>query len=284
MSEVRSNVRGAEAPVRELRYQRVYDLVLRLIEENGLRPGDKLPSTAELTKLADVSVISVRRALDELDHDGVIERHQGVGTFVAEPKLVSEPGRSGALLGTISDDARTVAFETRLVGLSVGMPGLNHVRALNIQEGQPVWEISRVRLRGGRLTVAERATIPLSLVPAIDEEQLADGSSLYELLAQRYGIVEAYAEQVFQVDRPSQWEREQLELSPTDVVMRVRGVSYTEDDVAFDSYQQTYRADEYVFYVQGRRSDSQLVRPGAGGSWAVRSLGSAQPPAAAAAE
>lgn len=258
---------------RELRYQRVYDMVLRLIEEQNLQPGDKLPSTAELTKMADVSVISVRRALDELDHDGVIERHQGLGTFVAQPRLISQPGRAGALLGTISADERPVEFETRLIRISVGMPSLNHVRALEIEEGQPVWEISRVRLRGDQLTVAERAILPLSLVPALDEAWLAEGRSLYELLAERYGIIEAYAEQVFQVDRPSQWEREQLQLKPNDTVMRVRGVSYTEDDIAFDSYQQTYRADEYLFYVQGSRTAQRLLNPESDGSWGVRALG-----------
>lgn len=261
------------APTRELRYQRVYDLVLRLIEEQGMQPGDRLPSTAELTKLAGVSVISVRRALDELDHDGVIERHQGLGTFVAQPKLISQPGRAGALLGTITDDERPVEFETRLIRLAVGMPSLNHVRALGIEEGQPVWEISRLRLRGERRTVVERAIIPLSLVPAIDEAQLADGRSLYELLAERYDIVEAYAEQVFQVDRPSRWEREQLQLAADDPVMRVRGISYTDDDVPFDSYQQTYRADEYLFYMQGARTSPRLVSPEGSGSWAVRALG-----------
>ncbi len=258
---------------RELRYQRVYDMVLRLIEDQGLQPGDRLPSTAELTKMADVSVISVRRALDELDHDGVIERHQGLGTFVAQPRLISQPGRAGALLGTISADEKPVEFETRLIRISVGMPSLNHVRALDIEEGQPVWEISRVRLRGDQRTVAERAIIPLSLVPALDEAQLAEGRSLYELLAERYGIVEAYAEQVFQVDRPSQWEREQLRLEHSDTVMRVRGVSYTEDDIAFDSYHQTYRADEYLFYVQGSRTSPRLLNPESAGSWGVRTLG-----------
>jgi len=256
-----------------LRYQRVYDLVLRLIDDEGLQPGDKLPSTAELTKLADVSVISVRRALDELDHDGVIERHQGLGTFVAQPKLISQPGRAGALLGTISDDSKPVEFTTRLIRIAVGMPSRNHVRALDIEEGQPVWEISRLRLRGDRRTVVERATLPLSLVPAIDEAQLADGRSLYELLEERYGLVESHAEQVFQVDRPSQWEREQLQLGTDDIVMRVRGVSYTEDDVAFDSYQQTYRADEYLFYVQGSRGTPRLLPPESAGSWGVRALG-----------
>ncbi len=260
-------------PGRELRYQRVYDLVLRLIEEQGMQPGDRLPSTAELTKMADVSVISVRRALDELDHDGVIERHQGLGTFVAQPRLVSQPGRAGALLGTITDEQQPVEFETRLIRLSAGMPSLNHVRALEIEEGQPVWEISRVRLRGERRTVAERAIIPLSLVPAIDEAQLEAGRSLYELLAERYGIVEAYSEQVFQVDRPSQWEREQLHLEPETAVMRVRGVSYTDEDVPFDSYQQTYRAEEYLFYVQGARASQRLLSTDGVGSWGVRTFG-----------
>ncbi|MFF8818608.1 GntR family transcriptional regulator [Leucobacter sp. NPDC015123] len=265
---------SAEQPAgRELRYQRVYDLVLRLIEEDGLEPGDKLPSTAELTKLADVSVISVRRALDELDHDGVIERHQGLGTFVAKPRLISQPGRAGALLGTISQDEQPVQFTTRLLRIAVGMPSRNHVRALDIQEGQPVWEISRVRLRDGRETVAERATLPLSLVPALDEAELAEGRSLYELLEELHGITEAYAEQVFQVDRPSQWEREQLGLGPNDTVMRVRGVSYTEDDIAFDSYQQSYRADEFLFYVQGARSTPRLLSPDSAGTWGVRALG-----------
>lgn len=268
-----NNPSGAAASGRELRYQRVYDLVLRLIEEQGLQPGDRLPSTAELTRMADVSVISVRRALDELDHDGVIQRHQGLGTFVAQPRLVSQPGRAGALLGTITDEARPVELETQLLGLTVGMPSLNHVRALDIEEGQPVWEISRVRLRGSERTVAERAIIPLSLVPAIDEAQLQGGRSLYELLAERYGIVEAYSEQVFQVDRPSQWEREQLHLKADDSVMRVRGVSYTDDDVPFDSYQQSYRASEYLFYVQGARTSPRLLDAGAAGTWNVRALG-----------
>lgn len=266
---------GTDAPRgRELRYQRVYDLVLRLIEEQGLRPGDRLPSTSELTRMADVSVISVRRALDELDHDGIIHRHQGLGTFVAQPRLVSQPGRAGALLGTITDDEQPVKFTTKLIRLSVGMPSLNHVRALGIEEGQPVWEISRVRLRGDQRTVAERAIIPLSIVPAIDESQLAAGRSLYDQLTERYGISEAYAEQVFQVDHPSQWEREQLHLEADDSVMRVRGVSYTDDDTPFDSYQQSYRADEYLFYVQGARTSPRLLDVESTGTWAVRTLGS----------
>lgn len=69
----------AKGSQRALRYQHVYDLVVAMIEEQGMRPGDQLPSTAELAELAGVSVISVRRALDELTRSGKIVRHQGSG-------------------------------------------------------------------------------------------------------------------------------------------------------------------------------------------------------------
>ena len=41
---------------RKLRYQHVYDLVLHIMAERGLKPGDRLPSTTELAGIAEVSI------------------------------------------------------------------------------------------------------------------------------------------------------------------------------------------------------------------------------------
>ena len=88
---------------RKLRYQHVYDLVLAIMAERDLKPGDRLPSTTELAEIAEVSSISVRRALDELERAGKITRRQGLGTFVAESRIASDPTRPGELL---ADPAR----------------------------------------------------------------------------------------------------------------------------------------------------------------------------------
>jgi GntR family transcriptional regulator len=66
---------------RKLRYQHVYDLVLAIMAERDLKSGDRLHSTTELAEIAQVSTISVRRALDELERAGKITRRQGLGTF-----------------------------------------------------------------------------------------------------------------------------------------------------------------------------------------------------------
>lgn len=52
-----------------------------------MEPGDKLPTEAELCKTYDVSRITVRRALGDLEREGRLVREQGRGTFVSRPAI-----------------------------------------------------------------------------------------------------------------------------------------------------------------------------------------------------
>lgn len=271
-SRAKKAERSSPAVPRVLRYQYVYDLVIDYIEQKGLTEGDQLPSTAELAELAHVSIISVRRALDELAHSGKIVRHQGVGTFVAPRKIVTEPSRPGSLLETMSSSTGEVQLSTQLVSMLVGMPSEKHAVALGIDEGQPVWEICRLRKVGESPKVLEKAVLPLSLVPALDEALLADGGSLYGMLTDRYNLTDDYVEQAFEVDHPDSWEREHLQLTARDTVVRIRGVSVDADGVAFDSFQQTYPASEFIFYISGT-SHRKLFEANDTGSWSIRPLG-----------
>ncbi|HEX9529123.1 MAG TPA: GntR family transcriptional regulator, partial [Streptosporangiaceae bacterium] len=110
-------------PRASLLYERVVDLVEQLIAEQGLVPGDMLPSYTELAGQAGVSLITVRRALDELERAGRVRRHQGLGTFVARPRIVTEPTRTGSLLATLAaGDGRVTRLETTVLSLHEGQP------------------------------------------------------------------------------------------------------------------------------------------------------------------
>ena len=65
-------------------YQQIVDHVQREISEGRLKPGDALPSFRHLAQELLVSVITVKRAYEELEREGIIFRRQGLGTFVAE--------------------------------------------------------------------------------------------------------------------------------------------------------------------------------------------------------
>lgn len=68
-------------------YQQIVDCLKREVSEGRLRPGTALPSFRQLAEDLLVSVITVKRAYEELEREGIIFRRQGLGTFVAEQGL-----------------------------------------------------------------------------------------------------------------------------------------------------------------------------------------------------
>jgi GntR family transcriptional regulator len=68
-------------------YQQIVDRLKREVSEGRLKPGAALPSFRQLAEDLLVSVITVKRAYEELEREGIIFRRQGLGTFVAEQGL-----------------------------------------------------------------------------------------------------------------------------------------------------------------------------------------------------
>jgi GntR family transcriptional regulator len=64
-------------------YQQIVDGLKRQVSEGRLPPGSALPSFRALAEELLVSVITVKRAYEELEREGIIYRRQGLGTFVA---------------------------------------------------------------------------------------------------------------------------------------------------------------------------------------------------------
>jgi GntR family transcriptional regulator len=65
-------------------YQQIIDGLKREISEGRLPAGTPLPSFRQLAEQLMVSLITVKRAYEELEREGIIFRRQGLGTFVAE--------------------------------------------------------------------------------------------------------------------------------------------------------------------------------------------------------
>ena len=96
-------------------YQQIVDGIRREVSEGRLRPGDTLPSFRMLAEDLLVSLITVKRAYEELEREGIIYRRQGLGTFVADRGL--DRSRE-AKLNTSQKLFRDAAREAVEAGLS----------------------------------------------------------------------------------------------------------------------------------------------------------------------
>lgn len=133
-------------------YRQVSDDLVRCIAERGMRPGDPLPTEAQLCHAYGVSRITIRKALDELVARHLVTRRRGSGTFVSDAERMA---KSVVLTGYIDDvlmlNRMTVLDErwappphhvAEFAGIAEAQPfkritGVNH-----ITEGEPVVHIA----------------------------------------------------------------------------------------------------------------------------------------------
>ena len=85
-----------------------------LILSGELRPGDRLPTEAQLARENGISVITVRKAIDGLVRKGLLECKQGKGTFVSHHKLQQNMKKLQKKMGRMGG----------LGGMGGGFPGL----------------------------------------------------------------------------------------------------------------------------------------------------------------
>ena len=81
---------------RQLKYDQARLAILNVIAEDRLQPGDKLAAERQLISRMNCSMITLRKALETLEQEGMLERNIGRGTFLKQN--VTSRNRSGKIL------------------------------------------------------------------------------------------------------------------------------------------------------------------------------------------
>ncbi|HEX3848064.1 MAG TPA: GntR family transcriptional regulator, partial [Steroidobacteraceae bacterium] len=145
-------------------YEKTIAFVLQYIDERKLREGDQLPTEAQLSQLAGVSLVTVRRALSELAAQAVVRREQGRGTFVSRPRVKAETTKIGGLRNGLHLDARS-KLQTRVLHCEPRAATEEEARRLGLAAQATVWEVSRLRLLNKQPVIWESSVIPKILAP-----------------------------------------------------------------------------------------------------------------------
>jgi GntR family transcriptional regulator len=165
-------------------YRQLYAILRREITDGRWRPGDRLPSEADLARTFDISRITVRQALDLLVDDGLVFRRRGSGSFVA---ALSVDGSNRLL--SFAEDMRRRGWRglTQVIGVRLEPATPEIAARLGIEPGAELAVIERLRLVDGKPLSLESARLVHRLCPGVLDGDYAH-TPLHEALHDRYGI------------------------------------------------------------------------------------------------
>ncbi|MEA3536118.1 GntR family transcriptional regulator [Rhizobium sp. CC-YZS058] len=143
------------------------DRIADLIRDEGLGPGDKLPTEAQLTARFKISRPALREALKLLEQDGVITVEHGRGRFISAMSAV-HVDRPITVFESVTDMARQYGYQPKNKVLSIAEEAPDEIiaRQLHLQPGERVIRIERLRLEGDTPIMYCLDYVPRSLIPA----------------------------------------------------------------------------------------------------------------------
>jgi GntR family transcriptional regulator len=179
-------------------YQRLRDEIAQQIARNVWRPGEAIPTEAELAASHEVAVGTVRKALDALVADGMIERRQGRGTFVRRPNFDGSLFRFFRYQGP---DGSRIVPEGRIQEREVLSAPPPVRSALRLRDDEEAIRLSRLRLISGKPVLSEEIWLPWRRFGAFLEAEPGEiGDLLYPAYERFCGEIVARAEETLTVD------------------------------------------------------------------------------------
>lgn len=219
-------------------YYQLKEVLRQQIRAGHLAPHTAIPSEPELVARYHVSRATVRQALTELVHEGLLYRQHGKGTFVCEPRIQQTLSE----LASLTEELRRRGKKPGgLLLVSELARGSDHVRTqLQLADAEQVLRLERLRTADSAPCAYEIDYLPYPRANGIYSrvKEAAEGS-LYTLMATE-GLSPYVAEQSFKGALPTAREAELLKMDSGEP-----GVRYT--CTTFDSTSSPIAYSEIFF-------------------------------------
>ncbi|MCK8615127.1 GntR family transcriptional regulator [Gordonia sp. C13] len=258
-------------------YEETFATISRLADDLARRGFTKLPAERELAERLNVSRSSVRRALAELEDEGIVHRKRGRtggayltaaqsqpdNTFVdevdpAEGRRVERP--LGTVVG-VPQMLRSQGFEsgTRLLSASYEHPTEEERHYFDIDSDDLIAAIVRIRFADGDSLSLESFRVSATRFPQLLERSLI--GSLYELLVEHYGVRPTTADEQIRVVCASPRVAAALAVEVGTPLLKVTRNTYDQFGEPVEMSVDYFRADRTVLHVPAHPGDGQ--EPGA---------------------
>jgi len=216
------------------------------IASGKLKPHRRVPSERLLSERFGISRMTVRQALTEMVHDGLLYSRVGMGTFVADP-IIKQPLRS--LSGFTEDiQARGSVPSSRVLRCEPVTPPASLGAIPGWSDGAHVVALDRLRLSDGQPLMLESSFLSFPGAERLLESDLS--GSLYALLKADFGIVPMSADQEVIARRARPQEIALLGMDEETAVLEFTRLTSDASGRVFEHVVAVYRGDRYRFVIR----------------------------------
>ncbi|MGL4737847.1 MAG: GntR family transcriptional regulator [Cellulosilyticaceae bacterium] len=211
-------------------YKQIERYLKDLIASGEIKPGELLPTETHLSEEFNVTRMTVRSAFNNLVKEGYIKRQRGVGSIVLASKIKDNITSITSFTKELESKGYTVS--TALMELSV-IPATTGVReALQLDEGDNVWEIKRVRMANEERVSYMVTYMPVKLFPNLNREHCI--TSLYHYVEHECGYRISSADRKVEAMIASDELIELLELDSEAPILAIQQVAQLSDGRNFE--------------------------------------------------
>ncbi|PHZ84680.1 GntR family transcriptional regulator [Paremcibacter congregatus] len=218
-------------------YIQIANNIRTYITDHNVEVGEALPPERDLCHMTGTSRVTIRKALNKLAEDKIVQRRQGAGTFVL-PRVE----HLGSNLSGFTDNALNQGLSPQAIWImkTYGSPTAEEAEILKISQTDKVARFGRVRLSDNHPLAIEHAVVPAKLLPNISDIS----ESLYQAL-ESMGNHPVTGTQRVRASLANPTEAGLLSVAENSEVLRIERRSYLEDGTPVELTRSAYRGDHY---------------------------------------
>lgn len=216
-------------------YKIIEAYVKDLIDSGKLNEGDLIPSEKVLSEEFNVTRMTVRSALTNLVQEGYITRRRGIGSIVLGRNIYDN---ISAISGfTAEMERKHQEVSNILVGLKVTEADEELSKNLNLNPGENVWEVERIRLADKKRVSYMVTYMPVKLFPNLTKSHCE--GSIYKFIEESCGFKIALSDREVEAVISTEELEEHLNLKKKEPLLYIKQISKLDNNEVFE-YSHTY--------------------------------------------
>lgn len=222
--------------------------LIRFARAERYNPGELMGSERALAERLGIGRAVLRQAIERMEAEGTVRRVLGRsgGVFFNDGRIQRHLNTVEGVPQMMLHQGRAIA--TQVLQTQMGLPQPDERRNLQLDDGDVVFRIERLRLVDGLSWSQDLSVLPAARFPGLLSHALT--GSLYALLTTEYGLELDRADETVEAVPATGEQAEVLNVPPASALLEIRRLAWDVQGAPVEYARDFFRADRTRVHMQ----------------------------------